>query len=213
MTSAGRRRRSRRAGGRAALLVAGLALLGCACGVPIDRAPNALPANELPGALSAAPATTVPPGIDPSNSNRPHVDITIFLVNGLQQLVAATRAIKPPQTLQAVLTSLANGPSSKESAGGYSTDLPAGVSLTGTSLQPHGIAVVDVGASFLAQGGETAIDEYAQVVCSLARSLTQVKAVDFTSAGVPSGALLANGQLVERPVTPADYKSLLAPGA
>jgi spore germination protein GerM len=194
----------------AGLTLAGLATLASACGVPLDTTPTAIPAVQVPAALSVAPASTLAPAGD-RGGQRNHINITIYLVNGLQQLVEAIRPIKPPGSLQAVLTSLAGGPDSTESSLGYSTDLPVGVSLMALGLAPDGVAEVQVGASFLDQGGQTAINEYAQVVLSLSKSLSQVKAVQFYAAGSQSGALLANDQLVFRPVTPADYRSLQEP--
>ena len=194
----------------AGLMLAGLAGLASACGVPVDTTPTAIPTDEVPAALSVAPASTIAPAGN-EGGQKPHINVTIYLVNGLQQLVEAIRPIKPPGSLQAVLTSLAGGPDSTESSLGYSTDLPVGVSLMALGLAPDGVAEVQVGASFLDQGGQTAINEYAQVVLSLSKSLSQVKAVQFYSDGSQSGALLANDQLVFRPVTPADYTSLLEP--
>jgi len=190
----------------------GAATLASSCGVPIAAAPTAIPPGQVPAALSVAPAT-LPAVVEPDERR---IDVTVYLVNALQQLVPSPVTIGRPGSFQAILTSLANGPDGKATSLGYGTDLPAGVSLTAMRVTRAGVAQVEVGGGFLAQGGQTAIGEFAQVVYSLYASLPfvgipGVKGVQFFSGGVPTGALLVDGQLVPRPVTADDYKSLLAP--
>jgi len=187
------------------------AVLASSCGVPIDTAPTAIPQSQVPAALSVAPATLP----SPNPHSQRYVNVTVFLVNGLQELVPVTVSIGRPAGFQAILTSLADGPDARATSLGYGTDLPTGVGLTALRASPSGVVVVQVSADFLAQGGQTAIGEYAQVVWTLFTSLPTVgirmRAVQFYANGAPTGALLADGQLVTRPVTATDYKSLLAP--
>jgi spore germination protein GerM len=110
--------------------------------------------------------------------------------------------------VQQLLIELARGPDDAEHAHGLSTALPSDATLT--------LAALDQGEAVVAINGGTKDADprrlplsVAQVVLTLT-SHPDVRAVRITSDGQPVEAPLADGIVVNRPLTAADYRSFLA---
>lgn len=170
--------------------LAGVALAGTACGVPVSSSPQAV--HGVPaGLLLPAAATHVRP---PRNSNGV---FDIYLVGG-DQLVEVARAGSP--TPQSLLAALDTGPSTFESnVEGITSDVPLGAHVTVVKLHGH-VATVNLDASF----GEISLLGVAQIVYTVTQ-LKGISEVAFYQAGSPVNAPNERGNYLSRPLTRADF--------
>ncbi len=203
-----------------AALAAALALLvplgTAACGVPQDGAPRPLPAAQvdprLRGSATSTPATTGTPTPTPSGSATAEIAST-FEVAFVRADDALTLVLRPVQDgpsdrqAQELLAALEAGPDDAEHDRGLSTALPSGTVLRLEGLEA-GIAVVALDGPADADPRRLPLS-IAQVVLTLT-SHRGIHAVQITSGGQPAEAPLPDGELVRRPLTASDYRSLLA---
>jgi spore germination protein GerM len=172
------------------------------CGLPIDNSPQAIPANDMPLALSE-PNSTVPG----SSSTHGSIPVEVYFLGPDAQLVGEIRYLRPPPTPQEVLDVLVAGPSPREYVEGVQSAIPSSADLVAGDMA-GGVLDVLLDTSFgsLRPGQEPY--EFAQVVYSLT-SLPEVHGVLFEYEGsliqpeVGTGAL-ATGDVVYR----SDYKQL-----
>lgn len=176
----------------AAVLVALLA----SCGTPTG--PVAIPTDELPFPLQRS--------LDPPAGSTPRAAVVTFVRRG--RLVEVRRSV--PGALspgEAAMRALLAGPTAQERGRGIRTEIPPQTRLL-DMLVVGQIAEVDLSGEFQsAAPSDSIVMRVAQVVWTLVR-LPDVAAVRFLIDGVPVSTLTARGEVVDRPVTAADYASL-----
>ena len=193
-----------------ASLVAALAglVVVAGCGVPRDDRPRAVPAGQVDPRLLGTPSPTGTPAATGNSA------FDVAFVTPENTLALTRRPVSPGPAVQQVaelLAALTAGPDNAEHAHGLSTALPSDVTLTLTALR-QGEAVVAI------NGGAKDADprrlplSVAQVVLTLT-SHPDVRAVRITSDGQPVEAPLPGGEVVDRALTAADYRSLLTRAA
>jgi spore germination protein GerM len=193
-----------RAAGACIVVVATLA----GCGIPKDEAPRPVPPEAVdPRLLGRAEPSATP---TPSGSGA----LQVAFVTGDDTVVLVRRPVSSspvPRQAQELLTALTGGPDAAELSDGLSTAVPADVALRVASVDA-GVAVVVLEDASPDAGQRRLPLAVAQVVLTLT-SHPAIAAVRFTSGGEPVEAPLPGGEAVKRPLTAADYRSLLATGS
>ena len=200
-----------RASGRR-LVAVGLAALGllAACGLPDDRTPRIIAAEDAPLDLSQIPgnvATTTPSG---------SAEVELFLIrNG--ELEAATRGAQG-EDLGTAIGLLLTGPTETERDRGFTSSIPQETELNSAALD-GGTAVLDLGCTgeapidscgVLALTGPTQLAIFGQLTCT-AMEAPGVTGVRFLQDGSPQDAPTDTGSARSpEVVTCDDYASLLA---
>jgi Sporulation and spore germination len=198
-------RSARRAVTALAVALTGLLVLA-GCGVPRDSAPRAVPAGQVDPRLLAESSSTPAPSPTGGSTYR----VAFVTPDNTLQLIP--RRISPAparQQVQQLLDTLATGPDSAEHAHGLSTALPSDAALALMDLQ-NGQAVVAINGGTKDPDARRLPLSVAQVVLTLT-SHPAVHAVSIFSDGQPVEAPLADGLIAHRPLTAADYASLLTP--
>ncbi|MGH9016830.1 MAG: GerMN domain-containing protein [Acidimicrobiales bacterium] len=196
----------RRTAVAAAVVVAAVAL--SACGVPVDRAPTALPRKGVPFGLlrpssSSSTATSV---VSPLESQ-----VQIFLVTSSGHLAPVLRRVRTTEeSLTAVLGALVRGPSNVEAAAGLASAVPPQTNVLGASIGTDQVATIDLGGTFGQLVGQAQIEAVAQIVFT-ATALPGVSGVTFELSGQPVEVPVASGALV--PVADSSQFAALAPAA
>lgn len=162
-----------------------------------DIDPLSLPPRLLGTAPPASPTVGEP---DTTGSGAYFLRDTVLRLSA-RTLIARTGV----PALQELLSNLAAGPDSADRGRGLSTALPPTTRLTVTSLQGD-LATVDLAFGQVPPDQTTAI---AQVVLT-ATSLPEVGRLLLTIDGEPLQAPLASGAQTDRPLTRADYESMLS---
>jgi hypothetical protein len=104
------------------------------------------------------------------------------------------------------MDALLQGPTDADRAANLGTDIPAGTTLHGVTID-HTTATVDLSASFGSGGGSSSIQgRVAQVVYTLTQFPTVIGVV-FEIDGQPATALGGEGLVLDRPQTRADWES------
>lgn len=170
-----------------------LALVGAACGVPLDSAPETVPMEPADG-----PELGPTPGTE-------QLPVTLYLV-GDGGVVGVAHHLASPVDAGSVLDYLFDGIDPR--AVGLRTSIPDGTELLGMVVEGT-TARIDLTRDFAAVGGEEELLAVAQVVLTLT-DLPEIEAVSFELEGVPTDVPRADGALTGRPVTAADYRTLAA---
>ena len=180
-------------------------VVAAGCGVPREDHPRAVPAGQVDPRLLLTPSPTGTPAATGSAAYE------VAFVTPQNTLALTRRPVSQAPAVQQVsqlLAALAAGPDNAERAHGLSTALPSDVTLMLAALR-QGEAVVAI------NGGAKDADprrlplSVAQVVLTLT-SHPDVHAVRITSDGQPVEAPLPGGEVVDRALTAADYRSFLA---
>jgi spore germination protein GerM len=194
---------------RAVLALAVVALLAAAlagCGVPVDRAPAALPRDAIPFGLlrPSSPTTTTT-----SVSSPVDVTVHIYLVSASGHLVSVPRELPAAQnSLGTVLGVLVAGPTNIDVAEGLDTAIPAQTTVLAVAVGANDVATVNLGGTFGQLVGQAQIQAVAQIVFTAA-TLPGVAGVTFELAGKPVSVPDASG--AEVPVANPSLFSPLAP--
>jgi hypothetical protein len=186
-----------------AAVVGVLVLLG-GCGVPVDRAPSALPRAGVPFDLlrPSTPSTTTTTTPSPVE-----VSVQIFLVGASGHLVGVTREVPAAQeSLAVVLDALVAGPTDAETAAGLESAVPAQTKVLGGTTETGGIATVNLGGTFGQLVGQPQIEAVAQVVFTV-NTLPGVTGVTFQLSGRAVEVPIASGAQVPM-ATPAQFAPL-----
>lgn len=201
MTGERRRRpgRSRRVATRGVLAgLAGLApLVATACSVPDQRAPVDISGANLPAPPSTVAGSPAGPGIR----------IAVFFVGNNNALVAAFRS-DPSGELGVAIGDLLAGPTRREVATGVSSAIPGGTRVLNSAVTVGGTAELNFGSALTSVTGHEELLAFAQIVAT-ATSAPGVIRVQISVEGQPVNAPLPGGTLAQRPVTRADYASVL----
>lgn len=178
-----------------------------ACGVPAESEPRALPPEAAGALTSPTPAET--------DSTATRFMALWFVLDGALKQV--DRATVTAVTAEDQVAALEAGPTQVELDAGMRTavasvvpDVPLVVTADAAAVpvqtQPDQVAVV-LSDEFDSLPSQEQLLALGQVVTTLADGATT--AVAFVdSDGVSVGVPLPDGRLVNRPVTPGDYRSL-----
>ena len=129
---------------------------------------------------------------------------------GSEGLVAVLRDVPGTKSVAtAAVTALLAGPTSGETARSITTAVPDGSRLLHLSIDGSGVATVDLSAEFESGGGSASVmTRLGQMVYTLTQFPT-VKSVVFQIEGVTRTTFSSEGVVLDKPVTRADYVSLL----
>ncbi len=156
------------------------------CGLPVDSSPQAIPADEMPLALSEPNATV--PSVSRILGSIPE---EIYLLGPDAQLVARIRYLRPPPTPQEMLDALEAGPSPTELDQGIQSAIPSSANLVAGTLAGGNLTVV-LASSFGSPRPGQATYEFAQIVYTVT-SLPQVHGVLFEYGGAIIQPVIGNG--------------------
>lgn len=172
------------------------------CGLPVDNSARAIPANEMPLALTQ-PSGTVPEFATPHDA----VPFPIFLLGPDGELTKAFRYLPPPVTPQKLLNALAAGPSPREFGQRIESAVPLSAGLLARPLR-RGVLTVVLDSSFASLLPGQAPYFFAQIVYSVT-SLPGINGVLFEYKGSPIPPEIGNGSLATSDVVHrSDYKQL-----
>jgi Sporulation and spore germination len=210
---------------RIAVTFACAALLG-ACGVPLDQKDRPLRPKEMgftpitefvtttTTTTTTTTSTTVVPSSVPSTTEAPTTTQILPLTYPLDVywvsasgLVAVRRL--PLQTdLDKAITALRFGPLASEEnvrSAIADSEMIEGATVSG------GVAVVELGPTFLGLPGSEQSLALAQIVLTVTQLPEGIGRVRFRISGRPIAVPLANGQLTNKSVSRDDYITLVAP--
>lgn len=199
-----------------------------ASGSPVGASPTPSPAAPATASPAGSGSPTERPPTSPARSAGPTAAPTAapvastvvrayFLVDDGTtgpRLVPVLRSL--PKTLgvaRAALDALLAGPSASEKATSPSltTAVPSDARLLAISIDPSGVATVDLGSAF-ARGATTSqlLARYAQVVYTVTQ-FGNVSGVVFEAEGAGLAAPDDDGGVHHDPVDRSDYRDLLPP--
>lgn len=187
-------------------------LLVAACGVPVGDQPSPIAHNAVPFKLLDPSATSGTPSTPTTTTPFPaqHVTLQIYLVGPASRLVPVDRVVPSPSDLVSILQALIAGPKSTEAAAGLQGQIPPQTKVLGGTQVSHGIATVDLSASFGQLAGQAQIEAIAQIVFTVTGNInghSGVTGVAFEIAGQPASVPQPDGALVNV-ATRAQYASL-----
>jgi spore germination protein GerM len=104
------------------------------------------------------------------------------------------------------MLALLRGPIAAENSLELRTAIPPETEVLGVETT-DGTALVDLSNAFTLVGGDQEILAVAQIVATLS-SLEGIGGVRFAIEGSPRPAPVAEGELVDRPLVPADFEPL-----
>jgi germination protein M len=148
-------------------------------------------------------------GKEPAPAQESTFAYEVWFQKGNFLYVVTRDAPETPRVAQTAIESLLEGPSAAEGPG-LTTAIPPETQLLGIVVE-EGIATVDLSSSFDDGGGSAAmLTRLAQVVFTLTQFPT-VDAVEFQIGGEPVDVFSAEGIVIERPQTRADFEELAPP--
>ena len=181
-------------------LVALAALVGLTgCGVPTHDAASKVRTKDVPFGLLHKEN-----GSSASGDSGHEVALVYFAKNG--RLVASSRRLAPPVTVQRVLRALGAGPNGVEIAAGLRTALPDKDAFGRVSFS-QGTVRVDLGRPFTSLSSSDQIVALAQLVYTLT-GRPGVGLVRFTLLGATTEVPRADGSLTSGRVSRDDYLAL-----
>lgn len=194
-------------GACAALLAVLVAVALCACGAPRSGRLTVVDPTALPygGSPSAGTGTTAG-GAGPVGSG-PRA-FFVDRTSRLRPVPVDVSGLPTPQALRRIFDALVAGPAPAQRDAGLATLFAPGTTLELTRLD-GGTASVRVQLTGSPPAADTLPLAAGQVVLT-ATSVPGVERVALLDAGGPAPASLPGGRLAERPVSEADYRSLLA---
>ncbi|MEV0271482.1 GerMN domain-containing protein [Hamadaea sp. NPDC050747] len=186
---------------RRLILTALLTLTVAGCGVTVEPHPRGVepPPGPFAGLASAQPSA-------PATAASGSVDQTLYFVRD-GRLVAVTRHVDNPATVDEAVAALQAGPTETERASGLATALAGTDVVTGITVAGDQASIA---LTAPVEGGSRADETlaYAQLVCTLT-ARTDIRSVVFTSNGQPIGVPRGDGALSTEPLTAADYSTLV----
>jgi len=174
---------------------------------------TATPSDQPSTEPSDAPTGSSGPGANPSAAPAGTTLVrSYFWLGGLpgsDGLVAVLREVAGTKSVAtAAVNALLAGPTSGETARSITTAVPDGSKLLHLSID-GGVATVDLSAEFESGGGSASVmTRLGQMVYTLTQFPT-VKSVVFQIEGVTRTTFSSEGVVLDKPVTRADYVSLL----
>ena len=200
---------------RAATAAVGLALgaLLAGCGLPDDRDPRLITAEDAPLDLDEEAAGN-------ASSSGDAVVTLFFVLDGV--LTEVTRATSA-EDLTTAIEALLDRPTADEESAGLRTEIPAETQLIDATVDESGVATIDLGcapgedptitlpANCGVRGAEgtAQLTLFAQLVCTATR-VEGVVGVVFLQDGAAQQAPI-DGGLSPEPVRCTDYRSVRQP--
>lgn len=161
------------------LLLAVLALVVGACGVPTDAAPRAVPAADVPyGLLEEAPVTTA----TPRAPTVPTAPVNVYFVRG-ERMYPVVRQVNAPPSVAKSLTALLFGPDENEAMNAVRSAISPTAAIQARQLDPS-TYLVDLSTEFAQGSVSEQVLGLAQVVWT-ATDIPGVTGVRFTLNGAP----------------------------
>lgn len=180
------------------LLAVGLVAGTSGCGVGPERQARALGPQDAPAGVLVTPSGSAQtPGASAEQ---------LTFVRDARLATVSRAAVEV--TPGAALRDLLGGPLPAEREQGLTTALPTGSGAL-TRLA-GGVASVSLDGALLDNGRSDQVLALAQLVVTL-DALPEVQGVRFLRDGVPLPVPRADGAIVDRPLTTADYQDLLGP--
>ena len=162
--------------------------------------PVEIPPQQVPFPLARQDVTEPPGAVEMS--------FRVALVRGPRLVTVPRDAITNLSREEIVLRTLLTGPTRNESDRGLTTAIPAPTRLLSIRIF-EGVAEVDLSQEFqAAAASEGFLLRVAQIVTTLT-GLQQITAVRFSIDGQVASVPTDRGQIVQRPVTAADYAERL----
>lgn len=173
-------------------LCAGLLL--AACGVGVDASPNVIGNNSVPYGLTrpSPPTTTTGPG----------TYVTIYL-EGATRLVAASRLVTGPVSVNTVLRAVAAGPTAQQATSALSSPASSAAPLDFVHLV-NTVATIDVSSSFTTLAQKEQEVAVAQLVFTVT-AFPGVHAIEIRIHGHPVQVPMDKGTLSRGSLTRTDY--------
>jgi spore germination protein GerM len=181
------------------LVVLLLLVVLSACGVPTHGSASKVRSKDVPFGLLAKDN-----GSSSSGDSGHEEALVYFAKNG--RLVASSRRLAPPVTVQSVVKSLSNGPNQVEITAGLRSALPDQNSIRRISLS-SGTARVDLGRPFTSLSSSDQIVALGQLVYTLT-ARPGVGLVRFTLLGQTTEVPRADGSLTPGRVSRDDYLAI-----
>lgn len=198
--------------GRPAIL--GTALLGlvlAGCGMPPPGTSATIPPTQLPYGLDQQ--TARPTAVAPLPTLEQGPAVWLVREDALVP-VAAPRvgadSPEPKTMADALIAQLANGPTETELGAGYRSALSPTTTLRVLRIE-KGVARVDLNVGDTGLGGASQLPLAAGQIVLTLTSVPEVDAVQFRHRDSPISVPLPSGVLTTRPMTEADYLSLVDP--
>ena len=153
-------------------------------------------------------STTAPTGSTTSTTAAESTMIVNVYYSRDEMMSAAARVIpKTQQVGAAAMEALLEGPTAKEKEWGMVTNIPAGTTFLGLSID-GGVATVDLSKEYASGGGSLSMMmRLAEVVFTLTQFPT-VDGVNFKLDGEPIDVLGGEGLILDHPMSRADYEDL-----
>lgn len=184
---------------RLSVLILAAVLFG-GCGIVAEETPRSVDPPPRPFRALASPTPPAP-------ATAGAVAEQLYFVKD-NHLVAVTRQVTVPLTVEALIATLQAGPTDAERDAGLSSAL-LGSDVVTTVRIDSGVAAVELASPMEGTGRSDDVLAYAQLVCTLmARS--DIIGVSFTRDGQPTGVPRGDSSLSQDPLTAADYANLLS---
>ncbi len=153
-------------------------------------------------------STTAPTGSTTSTTAAEDTMIVNAYYSRDEMMSAAARVIpKTQQVGAAAMKALLEGPTDVEEEAGMVTNIPAGTTFLGLSID-NGVATVDLSKEYASGGGSLSMMmRLAEVVFTLTQFPT-VEGVNFKLDGEPIDVLGGEGLILDHPMSRADYEDL-----
>ncbi len=131
----------------------------------------------------------------------------IYLVQG-PDLIRRTRVAVGPLTPVSVLDIVANGPTDGERDSGIRSALGSTPLVIDSISSTDTTMILDLATGFAELPGEEQMLLIGQIVLSMFENFS-VRSISVTLAGQPTAVLGPEGNLIERPILPSDYRPLV----
>jgi hypothetical protein len=189
------------------LAAAALMLLAAACGIPLSSHPSELASKGVPSGLLSAGTTTSP--TTPSTVPSVETQVSIFLIDALDQVYQVQRYVSVPAPLGAVIEALADGPTPQERFFGLQSEVPSSTKVISTTISGNGtMATINFNNAFAMTAGVSEIQAAAQVVLTTMNLLPKVTGVSFELSGTGIEVPIQGGSEVQV-ASRADYSTLV----
>lgn len=170
-------------------------VLLAACGVGVDAAPNVISNKSVPYGLTLpSPPTTA--------SGTPGTYVTIYL-EGATRLVAASRVVTGPVSVNTVLRAVAAGPTAEQAASGLASPASSAAPLDFVHLV-NTVATIDVSPSFTTLAQKEQEVAVAQLVFTVT-AFPGVHAIKIRIDGHTVQVPMDKGTLSRGSLTRTDY--------
>ncbi|HSZ36298.1 MAG TPA: GerMN domain-containing protein [Acidimicrobiales bacterium] len=183
----------------AVLCLLPLVAFAAGCALPTQGSPSAIPASRVPfHLLDPHPPTTTTTQPKPTS----YVSAKVYFLNtnANNALTPTDRLVSAPAQLPAIITALASGPSSGESASGLTTAIPSDVTVLSAQETSPNVVTVNFNTAFGQIAGTATEQAVAQVVTTVVNEIGLGTGVVFEINGTHTSVPIANGSLVAGPV-------------